>query len=522
MRWRRRFVAAIWAAFVVRGTLHALMAPIWDGFDEPFHVAYVLFVADHGRPPGWTEPSFPEAILAAVPALPTFVKERRPALPRWSEAPGFQEWRAMEPEERARRRASASGPAAWRPYGGANYERQQAPLFYLLSAPGALLFRRASLPGLVVALRIWCVLLASLAVPLVARFLRLALPWRGVVFGLPLLLLPNTLFFVFRVTNDALAFALTPALALALLLVARRPTPRRALALGLLAAAGLWTKLTLAPALPAALVAVLLARRRRDGRRAAIAGGALVVPVVLALPLFVWNRLASGSWTGLVEATQVSAGPGAYVSALLHLDFAFWARLWTKTHLWAGGWAFLQPSGRVFAALLAALAAALAALALVGRARVLARLRRSAPVLAFALLFVCAMAFHAASMAVTGAALGTGPGAGGEGWYFDLLRPVEALVVAALVDAAVPLGATAFVAGAELALFLGLDALGVLTCLVPFWSGKAPGIALSIRDLGAALDVGPLAYPHALAAALAAGVVAAALAATVAARRAAS
>src|SRR5439155_12168930 len=170
-------------------------------------------------------------------------------LPRWSEAPGFREWRAMDRDTRARRRAGASGPVVSRPYGGANYERQQAPLFYFLSAPVALLFRRASLPGLVVALRVWCVLLASLAVPLTARFLRLALPWRGVLFGLPLLLLPNTLFFVFRVTNDALAFALAPALAVALLVVARRPAPRRALALGLLAAAGLWTKLTLAPAL---------------------------------------------------------------------------------------------------------------------------------------------------------------------------------------------------------------------------------------------------------------------------------
>src|SRR5204863_4533251 len=182
--------------------------------------------------------------------------------------------------------------------------------------------------------------------------------------------------------------------------VARRPAPRRALALGLLAAAGLWTKLTLAPALAASLVAVLLALRRRDGRRAAIAGGALLVPLALALPLFVWNRLASGSWTGLVEATQVSAGPGTYLTALLRLDLAFWARLWLKTHLWAGGWAFLQPPGRVYAAILLALAAALAALALVGRARGLARLRRSGPVLAFGLLFACAMAFHAASMAV--------------------------------------------------------------------------------------------------------------------------
>ena len=165
----------------------------------------------------------------------------------------------------------------------------------------AWLFRRASVPGFVIALRLFCVLLASFVVPLGARLARLLLPQRGVFFALPLVaLLPNTLFFVDRVTNDALAWPILAAIAASLVLVARRPgNPRRAFVLGLLVAAGVWTKLTLLPALPAALAAALWARRRKDGRRPSLLLAAVGLPALLVAPLLLWNRLASGSWTGI-------------------------------------------------------------------------------------------------------------------------------------------------------------------------------------------------------------------------------
>src|SRR5262245_21384207 len=118
------------------------MEPVWDGFDEPFHLAYALFVTDHGRPPGLHEPSFPADMVRAIPALPTFLGQRGAAR-RWREAPSFETWRAMPPGERARRRALASRFSS-RPYDGENYERQQGPLFYYVAAPLAWLFRGAS------------------------------------------------------------------------------------------------------------------------------------------------------------------------------------------------------------------------------------------------------------------------------------------------------------------------------------------------------------------------------------------
>jgi hypothetical protein len=506
-RKRALFTLAVWAAFVARGCLHTLMAPLWDGFDEAFHLAYVLFVAEEGRPPGLHEPSFPADMVRAIPALPTFLGGRGGA-PRWRDAPSFEAWRAMSPDERLRRRALASR-FAYRPYDGENYERQQGPLFYVLSAPFARLLRGASMPAVVVGMRLWCVLVASLAVPLTARFLRLALPARGVFLGLPLLLAPNTSFFVFRVTNDALAFALAPAVCLALLLVARRPSARRALARGLLAGAGAWTKLTLGPAVVAAIVAVLLARRRRSGRSFSIFAFGALLPLGLLALLLLWNELSTGSWTALVEATRISAGPLDYAAGFLGFDASFWIGLWARTHLWAGGWGFLQPSHGVYAAVWALLLVVVALLVAKGRANAIRPLRRSAPVLAFAALFVFAMVFHVVSMMVSAERLGTGPKAGGEGWYFDLLRPVEALVLASLLCAVVR-SSVAAVAALELGTLLILDALGTLFCLVPEWAGLAPSRRPHLADVLAALDAGPLRFPPALALALALGVAAAA------------
>src|SRR5690242_18200720 len=147
-RRRRRFMLALWIAFVARGSLHALVAPMWAGFDEPFHLAYVTFVAEHLRPPGFSEPALPFYYLSARPLLPSGV-------PNFFgiRVPNFVEWRTMPPAERAARRTQVATvtcptPSERHRYAFKDYERQQPPLFYYLAAPVARLFRDATLPTL--------------------------------------------------------------------------------------------------------------------------------------------------------------------------------------------------------------------------------------------------------------------------------------------------------------------------------------------------------------------------------------
>ncbi len=479
--------------------------PIWEGFDEPFHLAYVTFVAQHGRPPGYEEPSFPIQFYRLMPLLPSrFVPG----------APSFEAWRRWTPQERATRRALAgqtdSGLPARQPYAHENYERQQPPLFYYAAAPVAWLLRDASLPQLVVGLRLFCVLLASLIVPFTAQLARLLLPQRGVLFALPIAaLLPNTLFFVDRITNDALAWPILAATAGLLVLCARRPSTRTSLLLGLSVAAGVWTKMTLLPALPAALVAVLLAWRRRDGRRVRYLLAAVGVPALLIAPLLCWNEAASGSWSGITYASH-GKHPGLLAVAREwgSIDFGFFFRYWIRNHLWSGGWEFLQPPAGLYGVIEAALVSA-AVLAIVTawlRGRSIPGRWRWLPLVSLGLFFLGAMFFHVLQAAAEARTLGKPPFAGAEGWYFDLLRPVEACAAAALLCAALPSGRTRGAVAALVFLLAAADAAGTLGLLLPHWAGlpSAGWSPAAIRAaVGGARQAAPLLYPLPLAALLA-------------------
>ncbi|MGE5275420.1 MAG: glycosyltransferase family 39 protein [Acidobacteriota bacterium] len=504
-RRRRAAVFAVWIAFLARGAIQALVTPIWEGFDEPFHVAYVTFVARNGRPPGYEERSYPVEYRRILRILPSWLG---------SGIPTFRQWQQLKPDERAARRSLAGRPgsAMGSPpqYESANYERQQPPLFYYLAAPFAWILSRSSLAELIVGLRLFCVLIASLAVPATARLARLLLPQRGVLLALPIAaFLPNTLFFVDRVTNDALAWPILAAAAGTLVLAARRPGDwRRFLRLGLLVAAGVWTKMTLLPLLPAALTAALLARRRRDGRRRANLVASAGLPALLIAPLLAWNVAAAGTWTGITYSIHGRhPGIAAALAEWKDVDWPLFLRYWTRTHLWAGGWEFLQPAEPVYAAAAAALVLAVAAALARARRRRRALPGRSRwlPLGLVALLFLGAMLFHVLSVSAAGHAAGTPQIAGGEGWYFDLLRPIEACAAAALLCAALPARRTRSAVAAVVLLLGAVDAAGTFGLLLPHWAGM-PTTGWSPRALrfalGGARQAAPLLYPYALAGAL--------------------
>src|SRR5579884_4077179 len=123
---RRGFVVALWLAFVLQGTFYALLAPMWEGFNEP---------------------SFPKFFVDANALLPSVVGHG---------APTFVQWRAMTAPQRDASRARADQLAKnrdrYRVYVSSNYERQQGPLFYYIAAIPAFFLRHLTLPKLLVAM----------------------------------------------------------------------------------------------------------------------------------------------------------------------------------------------------------------------------------------------------------------------------------------------------------------------------------------------------------------------------------
>ena len=119
-------------------SIASIVAPMWDGFDEPGHLAYILYIDDHGRVPGYTELSFPTFFLAANPYLPSAVGVG---------APSFAQWHSMSQRDRDRFRSEADrlsrDPDRYRIYASSNYQRQQGPFFYYLAAKAGISMRPA-------------------------------------------------------------------------------------------------------------------------------------------------------------------------------------------------------------------------------------------------------------------------------------------------------------------------------------------------------------------------------------------
>src|ERR1035441_1087820 len=48
----KRLLLLLWAAFIIRGLWYSAAMPIWEGYDEPYHFAYLQHLAAGGLSPG--------------------------------------------------------------------------------------------------------------------------------------------------------------------------------------------------------------------------------------------------------------------------------------------------------------------------------------------------------------------------------------------------------------------------------------------------------------------------------------
>ena len=511
LRW---FIAALWLAFALRGATHALVSPIWDGFDEPFHHAYIAFVAEHGRPPGFKEPSFPQLYVDANRLLPSMVGHG---------APTFTEWAAMPPAERDAKRTALQAMTASQGsggrYAGENYERQHGPVFYMLAAPLYVAVRNLPLNEQVVFLRLFCVLLASIVIPVGARALHDLGGPRAVLLGLPFVaLLPNTPFAVIRVSNEALAW---PLFAIAIAAVVRmvvRPGGRAALVAGIAISLAAWTRMSALVLLPGPVIALAVVwwRTRRVELRQFAAG--VLLPTVAIGVLVAWNHAASGSYTGLVQ--QTVGGPATkeqMLAAVRRMGTIPLARELAKNHVWSGGWGFVKPGDRVYVAVATGFFAFLAIASIAAWRRRRVEQLDAAPLLplvAVVAAYLAAFLVHMFTGALAAVRDPNFPTIGAEGWYLDELRVAEAAMIAWLLVRATRLALVPLLAATLPVVLIAADTVGLFRLMLPRWSGLSHSASWGELLAGAGAAA-PMALPAAAVALLVTAHVAAAFAAAV-------
>jgi 4-amino-4-deoxy-L-arabinose transferase-like glycosyltransferase len=482
---------------------------MWEGFDEPFHYAYLQYIAEHARLPPLKAPSVSQEILESLQLFPTtgHLSHLTPMrFKNFWELPTVNQIRLRQSLD------SIELASKFQLTDMVNYQTQHPPLYYLLCALVYLLGRHLPLVERVFLLRAFSVLLAAVSLPLGFLLARRIFKnnWAALVPAL-MALFPNYYVFVGRITNDALAVVIFPLLILATgKLYEKSLTPGRLWSIGCLLGLGLLTKAYFLTAVPVLLIIVLLKRFRGEtsSKESVFAVLLLLAPAGL---LSGWwygrNYLEVGTFSGLDLTRRASSLPLiAWFKGLSHLRLGQFGGFLFQTHLWAGNW-----SGRNVPKTFYQLFAIVYALCGVGIIRLLLRDRLMPGIeseqnrisrhhlmisLSFFLAFLAGLIHYRWSATVVGLFIDRHSFGllGGEGYYLNVLLPVEAMVILLGIRGLVGKRGRRVASLILLGLFFSLDQVTLWIREIPYYAGLSIPFAEPILALQQLVLNLPLAF----------------------------
>jgi len=352
-----RFVFLIWACFLVRGFFYSSLFPLWEGYDEFSHFAYIQHLSNcHCLPiPQQSEVSTEiQESLRLVP-LPWELRDMpSPSLTHdayWNLSSDVRNDRRNQfanlSPQLAHETATGTAPLFW--------EAQQPPLYYLLLLGPFRLMSTIGLAGRVLAIRYLSVAIASVVIPLAFRLAswvladdQLALGVIAVIAAMPELLIETS-----RVGNDSLSIPLYTLLVLFTVKLIDEPgNAQYVWATGVALGCGLLTKEYFFTCLPV-LTAVFawLCWRAKERRVQIILHGLQLGSI--ALVISGWWILRNYRYTGM-WLWQPGEDPARKVPILTLLRRASevdWHNVVHDiftSHIWFGNWSFLHVRGWMY------------------------------------------------------------------------------------------------------------------------------------------------------------------------------
>ena len=352
-----RFRFLVLALALLGLVLYACVLPLWEGFDEPFHYAYVQSLAVSHRFPAMRESRVSQEIWESLRIVPVsrFLAAAVPG------GISFEDWSKLTAEQkRTRSRELASIDPSLRrvPSPLMNYEAQQAPLAYLALAPFDVLFSKVHLKTRILLLRVIGAAAAVLLLFAALEKLLQVTEVRGAFAAAALACVFESQMLwasVAHAGNDFLAVPLTACFLAWLAAAVRDPSTQNLLVLSIILTCGLLTKAYLLAFVPvfAALLIFLAIRRLASPRACSVA----VLVLALAAPWYVRNISLYGTFSGTQESAAGISIANA-VAALGRIDWSSNALNFARWSLWTGNWSFLSFSKLVLNAELILLAAA--------------------------------------------------------------------------------------------------------------------------------------------------------------------
>jgi 4-amino-4-deoxy-L-arabinose transferase-like glycosyltransferase len=356
----------LWLCFVARGCFYSALLPPWEGYDEPFHFAFIQYMAAHRDLPRVTTPVSRE-VQASLHLLPLSWEQRLHVM-----APPFYTedsyWQLPEHSRQELQEEVRSIPLEWQSQTGtapAMYEAQQAPLYYWMMAVPLSLVSGWSLPARVMLVRILSVLLASVFVPIAyaaaKRFFADDAQALGIVTVIACM--PELMIDISRVGNESLAIVVYSLLTLLLLLAVQRGRSQWFVAAGVVLGLGLLTKAYFVFAIPAFLLVAVYSIWRCGGERKQIVFNTAAGTGLAALISFGWywrNHVIMGAWSGEQDAAVAAHATLPHlIIAVRHVNWIGGVASVLISHTWFGGWSFLKLPKLVYAVFAFGMAAAL-------------------------------------------------------------------------------------------------------------------------------------------------------------------
>jgi len=313
----RRLLLGLRTLVLLRLAVHALFNPVYEGPDEPFHLARARQVVDRPVAEVMRGGSVDPGVVRSIRAWPC-----GPSLNAAFGCPPFGGEPAAFNILGPARAAGAGKPQE-------NYQAHQPPLYYLAAGSLLKLFSLAKISApeaQLLLLRLASVFLVGIALLLpVKRLGRENLLFETVL--LLALLLPGAAESLVRVANDVSVFAWS---ALLVSLVFRRDSFKPGL-IACLSALGPLLKLT---ALPVVAVAAMAGWRTRGWR----CGLVVAISGLTFLPV---QWLRGWAWGGTLEANVPLSASESFQMILVGLAHSVYTFL--KTSVWLGGWAVFRP-----------------------------------------------------------------------------------------------------------------------------------------------------------------------------------
>ncbi|MBV9769646.1 MAG: hypothetical protein JOZ32_08755 [Bryobacterales bacterium] len=339
---------------LVNAVLYSVLLPLWEGFDEPFHFAYVQQLANWQGLPDARTSRLSGEVAASIRLAPASDSVKQ----NLAQVTTYEEYFSLPTRERLElRRKLRAIPAElrWQSSEFLNYEGHQAPLAYLLLAWPERLLARVSLPTRVASLRIVAAVAGSLFLLLGAErlFVQLGIgdPYRSMAL---FCLLSSQMMWatLAHVANDWLAVPIALWTLVALIALASNPSGRTASLASLCLAAGLLTKAYFLALIP--LLIGMCALRKRWRELAIVS----LILCGLASPWYLRNIVKYGVLTGTQEA-RAGIGLTAVLrnAPAIHWPSVIWSSV--RTALWTGNNTFSTFSANTLSFMMGALTVAL-------------------------------------------------------------------------------------------------------------------------------------------------------------------